>query len=241
MQGIAELGPNPVSAVGNLTRIGSGAFRLHSQRTRRSTTLAEPKNIQWHAGDLSRDDRWKSLQIKGCTMWFTGLSASGKSTIASALELALVRRGVYSYRLDGDNIRHNLNNDLGFSAADRAENIRRIGEVARLFADSGCIALTGFISPYRRDRDLARQTHEKDGLAFIEVFVDTPIEVCEQRDPKGLYKKARAGQLKGFTGIDDPYEPPLKPELVLKTATNSVEQCVRACLELLRARGIAAE
>jgi adenylylsulfate kinase len=170
-------------------------------------------------------------------MWFTGLSASGKSTIASAVENALVRRGLYCYRLDGDNIRHGLNSNLGFSADDRAENIRRIAEVARLFADSGCIALTSFISPYRKDRDHARQIHHADALQFLEVFVDTPIEVCEQRDPKGLYKKARAGQLQGFTGIDDPYEPPLKPELVLKTATMSVEQSVEACLDLLRRQG----
>src|SRR5690606_1867210 len=153
------------------------------------------------------------------TIWFTGLSASGKSTIACALEQVLVQSGMPAYRLDGDNIRHGLNKNLGFSAADRAENIRRIGEVARLFADSGVIALTAFISPYRADRDLAREVHEKDKLGFFEVFVDTPIDVCEQRDPKGLYKKARAGELKGFTGIDDPYEAPAKPELVLKPGT----------------------
>lgn len=202
--------------------------------------MAERKatNIQWHAGELSRDDRWKSLKVRGCTVWFTGLSASGKSTIASALESALIRRGIYCYRLDGDNIRHGLCSDLGFSAQDRAENIRRIGELARLFADSGCIALTGFISPYRRDRDLARHMHEKDGIPFLEVFVDTPIEVCERRDPKGLYKKARAGQLKGFTGVDDPYEPPLKPELILKPETMSVEQSVAACVALLRDKGL---
>jgi adenylylsulfate kinase len=190
-------------------------------------------NIHWHAGNLSRDERWKSLKVKPCTMWFTGLSASGKSTIASALEQTLVARGIHCYRLDGDNIRHGLNKNLGFSADDRAENIRRIGEVAKLFADSGCIALTSFISPYRKDRDQARAIHDKDGIRFIEVFVDTPIDVCEQRDPKGLYKKARAGELKGFTGIDDPYEAPLKAELVLKPATMSVEQSVSACLALL--------
>lgn len=204
-------------------------------------THVKATNIHWHAGALTRDERWGLLKARGATLWFTGLSASGKSTIASALEQVLVQRGVPCYRLDGDNIRFGLNKNLGFSAEDRAENIRRIGEVARLFADSGCIALTSFISPYRRDRDLARELHEKDKagpIPFLEVFVDAPIEVCEQRDPKGLYKKARAGELKGFTGIDDPYEPPLRPELVLKPATMSVEESVRACLDLLADRGI---
>jgi adenylylsulfate kinase len=199
---------------------------------------ATATNIHWHAGNLTRDERWKSLKAKGATLWFTGLSASGKSTIASALEQHLVHQGVHCYRLDGDNIRHGLNKNLGFSADDRAENIRRIGEVAKLFADSGCIALTSFISPYARDRDLARALHDKEGIAFLEVFVDAPIAVCEQRDPKGLYKKARAGELKGFTGIDDPYEAPPKAELVLKPETMSVEQSVAACLDLLKARGL---
>ena len=201
-------------------------------------TAVKATNIHWHEGNLPRAERWKNLNATGATLWFTGLSASGKSTIASALEQVLVQRGVHCYRLDGDNIRMGLNKNLGFSAEDRAENIRRIGEVAKLFADSGCIALTSFISPYRKDRDLCRELHDKDGIAFIEVFVDTPIEVCEQRDPKGLYKKARAGQIKGFTGIDDPYEAPSKPELVLKPGTMSVEESVRACLDLLASRGI---
>lgn len=190
-------------------------------------------NIHWHEGNLTREERWGALKCKGCTMWFTGLSASGKSTIASALEQVLVQRGVPSYRLDGDNIRFGLNNNLGFSAEDRAENIRRIGEVAKLFADAGMVTLTSFISPYTADRDKARAVHEKAGLRFIEVFVDAPIDVCEQRDPKGLYKKARAGEIKGFTGIDDPYEAPAKPELVLKPATMSVEDSVKACLAFL--------
>lgn len=198
-------------------------------------------NIHWHAGNLSREERWANLKSKGATLWFTGLSASGKSTIASALEQHLVSLGIHCYRLDGDNIRFGLNKNLGFSAEDRAENIRRIGEVAKLFADSGCIALTSFISPYRKDRDLCRELHEKDktgAIPFLEVYVDTPIEVCEQRDPKGLYKKARAGEIKGFTGIDDPYEAPSKPELILKPETMSVEQSVAACLDLLRGRGL---
>lgn len=204
-------------------------------------TMQKATNIHWHEGEVSRDERWKALKQKGCVLWFTGLSGSGKSTIACALESALVNLGHHCYRLDGDNIRFGLNKNLGFSAEDRAENIRRIGEVAKLFADSGCVALTSFISPYRKDRDLCRELHEKDktgAMVFIEVFVDTPIDVCEQRDPKGLYKKARAGELKGFTGIDDPYEAPSNPELVLKPATMSVDQCVAACMELLKAKGV---
>lgn len=195
-------------------------------------------NIHWHEGDISRDERWKALGCKGATMWFTGLSACGKSTIACALEQALVNQGVACYRLDGDNIRFGLNKNLGFSAADREENIRRIGEVAKLFADAGIVTLSSFISPYTKDRDAARKAHEDAGLKFIEVFVDTPIEVCEQRDPKGLYKKARAGEIKGFTGIDDPYEAPAKAELVLKPAEHDVKACVNQCLKALADAGL---
>jgi adenylylsulfate kinase len=194
-------------------------------------------NLTWHEGNLTRDERWAALKCKGCTMWFTGLSASGKSTIASALEQVLVQQGINSYRMDGDNIRMGLNANLGFSAEDRAENIRRIGEVAKLFADSGAVALTSFISPYAGDRDNCRTLHENSGLAFIEVFVDCPLEECEKRDPKGLYKKARAGEIKGFTGIDDPYEAPANAELVLKPAEHSVEACVEQCLAMLKERG----
>lgn len=202
--------------------------------------MAETKatNVHWHEGNITRDERWNALRCKGATLWFTGLSASGKSTIAVALEQVLVQMGQPAYRLDGDNIRMGLNKNLGFSAEDRAENIRRIGEVAKLFADSGVIALTSFISPYRADRDLCRELHKNDKLDFIEVFVDTPIDVCEQRDPKGLYKKARAGQIKGFTGIDDPYEAPNSPELVLKPATMSVQDSVDACVDMLKKRGL---
>jgi adenylylsulfate kinase len=227
--------------------------------------VAEQKavNVFWHEGDISRDERWKALKVKGCTLWFTGLSGSGKSTIASALEQALVNRGIFSYRLDGDNVRFGLNAGpkilqethgydekraarfgLGFSAEDRAENIRRIGEVTKLFADSGCISMTSFISPYRKDRDLCRKLHETAKPApipFIEVFVDTPLEVCEKRDPKKLYVKARAdiaaGKNPGFTGLDDPYEAPASPELVLKTADLSVQQSVEKCLALLKSKG----
>jgi len=196
-------------------------------------TATKSTNIHWHAGNLSREERWKSLNSKGCTLWFTGLSASGKSTIASALEQHLVNQGTNCYRLDGDNIRFGLNKNLGFSAEDRAENIRRIGEVAKLFADSGCITLTSFISPYRKDRDLCRELHEKDKLGaipFMEVYCDTPIDVCEQRDPKGLYAKARAGEITNLTGVGAPYEAPLSPEL--KTDPD-LETAVRQVLRLL--------
>jgi len=195
-------------------------------------------NIVWHEGNLKREERWDALKCTGATLWFTGLSASGKSTVASALEQVLVTQGVNSYRLDGDNVRHGLNNNLGFSAEDRTENIRRIGEVAKLFADGGSIALTSFISPYRADRDQARKLHEEAGLKFFEVFVDTPIEVCEQRDPKGLYKKARAGEIKGFTGIDDPYEAPENAELVLKTEGKSIDDCVAEVVRFLGEAGV---
>lgn len=191
-------------------------------------------NITWHEGTVTREERQRALGQKGVTLWMTGLSASGKSTIAVALEQVLVQRGRHAYRLDGDNIRHGLNKNLGFSAADRAENIRRIGEVAKLFADAGLITITSFISPYRADRDLVRKLHADADLPFFEVYVDCDINVAEQRDPKGLYKKARTGELKGFTGIDDPYEAPLDPELHLKTHELSVEQSVLKLLELLQ-------
>ncbi len=195
-------------------------------------------SFRWHEGKLSRDERWQSLGQKGGTLWLTGLSGSGKSTIAVALEQAVVAAGKHAYRLDGDNLRHGLCQDLTLSAADRRENVRRAAEVAKLLADSGTVAIACLISPYAAGRDAARQVHQKDGLTFLEVFVDTPLEVCEARDPKGLYKQARAGQLTGMTGVDDPYEPPVAAELVLKTAEKSLEACVEACLELLRSRGL---
>ncbi|MFG0329656.1 MAG: adenylyl-sulfate kinase [Phycisphaerales bacterium] len=196
------------------------------------------KNIHWHEGEVSREERFKKLGQKGCVMWFTGLSGSGKSTIACALESALVNLGKHVYRLDGDNIRFGLNKNLGFSAEDRTENIRRIGEVAKLFADSGMITLSSFISPYIKDRDEARKTCEEGGLSFIEVYVETPLEVAEERDPKGLYKKARAGEIKGFTGIDDPYEEPKNAELTLNTAELSLDDEVRACVAYLEKNGL---
>lgn len=178
-------------------------------------TQIKATNIHWHEGDISRDERWKALGTQGATLWFTGLSGCGKSTIACALEQALVNEKVPCYRLDGDNVRHGLNKNLGFSAADREENIRRIGEVAKLFADAGVIALSSFISPYTKDRDQARKVHAEAGLPFLEVYVDAPLEVCEQRDPKGLYRQARAGQLPNLSGIGSPYEVPESPDLVV--------------------------
>jgi bifunctional enzyme CysN/CysC len=183
-------------------------------------------NVVWHRGAVDRADRPSA----GATVWFTGLSGSGKSTVAVELERALVAAGRPTYLLDGDNLRHGLNADLGFSAADRSENIRRVGEVARLFADAGVVALVPVISPYRADRDRARSIHEAVGVPFVEVFVDTPLDVCEARDPKGLYAKARAGEIKGFTGIDDPYEAPVHPDLRLTPADG--DPAVQASLVL---------
>jgi bifunctional enzyme CysN/CysC len=170
--------------------------------------------VVWHEGAVARADRGAA----GATVWFTGLSGSGKSTVAVEVERALVAAGRPAYLLDGDNVRHGLNADLGFSAADRTENIRRMGEVARLFADAGVVALVPVISPYRADRQRARGIHQAVGLPFVEVFVDTPLAVCEARDPKGLYARARAGEITGFTGIDDPYEAPESPDLRLTPA-----------------------
>ena len=200
--------------------------------------MAEQKatNITWHEGDVTREEREANLGQKGATLWMTGLSASGKSTIAVALEKVLLARGKHAYRLDGDNIRFGLNRNLGFSAEDRAENIRRIGEVAKLFSDAGIITITSFISPYRRDRDLVRKLHEDVKLPFLEVYVDCPIDEAEKRDSKGLYKKARAGELKGFTGVDDPYEAPERPELVLRSDRLSVAESVVELLGMLERR-----
>ncbi|KAK8138139.1 adenylyl-sulfate kinase [Apiospora sp. TS-2023a] len=201
-------------------------------------------NITWHPS-LSRKERNEFRGQKGMTIWFTGLSASGKSTVATALEQHLLHLGLASYRLDGDNVRFGLNKDLGFSEKDRNENIRRIAEVAKLFADSSCIALTSFISPYKADRQTARELHAAaaagstdEAIPFIEVYVDVPISVAEQRDPKGLYKKARAGEIKDFTGISAPYEAPDHPEIVIKTHENSVEECVAQIVEWLQAKGL---
>jgi len=171
--------------------------------------------VVWHDGAVSRSERTTVTGGAGAVLWFTGLSGSGKSTVAVEVERALIASGRAAYLLDGDNLRHGLNGDLGFSAADRGENVRRVGEVAALFADAGVVAVVPLVSPYRADRDRVRQRVISAGFAFFEVFVDTPLELCEQRDPKGLYAKARAGELTGMTGIDDPYEAPTSPELVL--------------------------
>lgn len=202
--------------------------------------MAEQKatNVHWHSGDIDKEDRYKVLGQKGATIWFTGLSGSGKSTVAVALEKELIRRGKVCYRLDGDNVRLGINKNLGFSAEDRHENIRRIGEVSKLFVDTGVIALSSFISPYRTDRDLVRELHESAGMDFIEVFVDCSLAVAEERDPKGLYKKARAGEIKGFTGIDDPYEEPSTPEVHLHSDEMSVAQELAMLLAELETRDI---
>ncbi len=199
--------------------------------------MAEQKatNITWHGGHIGRKEREALLKQKGATIWLTGLSGSGKSTVAVAAEAELVNRGHLAYVLDGDNVRHGLNKNLGFSPEDRTENIRRIGEVAKLFTDSGVIVFTSFISPYRSDRDEVRALFD-DG-DFLEVHVSTDIETCEERDPKGLYKKARAGEIPEFTGVSAPYEAPEKPELVLDTGKLSVEESVVALIDGLEKLG----
>lgn len=199
-------------------------------------TIQKATNITWHHSSISREDREKLLNQKGVVIWFTGLSASGKSTIAHVVEEKLYDRGILTYVLDGDNIRHGLNKNLGFSPEDREENIRRIGEVGKLFADVGVIAMTAFISPYRADRDNARSLHEAG--KFIEVFVDAPLNVLEDRDPKGLYKKARAGQIPEFTGISAPYEAPENPEIHLDTSKMNIEQCADAVIRYLEQQEI---
>jgi adenylyl-sulfate kinase len=194
-------------------------------------------NVVWQHG-IDRDRRFELLGHGGATVWMTGLPGSGKSTIASGVEAHLLSAGRSAYILDGDNLRHGLNGDLGFSADDRTENIRRVGEVARLFADAGLVAVVPVISPYRAGRDHARRIHEDAGLDFVEVFVDTPIEVCEARDVKGLYAKARAGELTGFTGIDDPYEAPEHADLVVAGDRTTPADGAAAIVEVLIARGV---
>ena len=200
--------------------------------------MAEQKatNIVWHQGAVNRDDREKLNGHKGATVWLTGLSGSGKSTIAVDLEKRLCERGVRTYILDGDNIRHGLNKNLGFSPEDRTENIRRIGEVAKLFTDAGVVAITAFISPYRADRDQVRALMKPGD--FVEIFVDCPVEVCEQRDVKGLYKKARAGEIKEFTGISAPYEAPANAELTIKSHELSVDTAVGKIVDYLTSKGL---
>lgn len=195
-------------------------------------------NITWHA-NLTHEERSGFRKQKGVTVWLTGLSASGKSTIACAMEQSLLAKGLNAYRLDGDNIRFGLNKDLGFSEADRVENIRRIGEVAKLFTDSCCVTVTSFISPYVNDREIARKLHDEAGLPFVEVYVDVPVEVAEQRDPKGLYKKAREGLIKEFTGISAPYEAPESPEVHLRNYDGqSIEQSAKEIIDYLEAKNL---
>jgi adenylylsulfate kinase len=194
--------------------------------------MSKATNITWHSSAVTKEDRRIQNGHGSCVLWFTGLSGSGKSTIANAVSGEVYRQGFNEYVLDGDNIRHGLNSDLGFSDDDRTENIRRIGEVAKLFVDSGAIVTTAFISPFRADRDQVRELFEAG--EFIEVFVDCPIEECEKRDPKQLYAKARRGEIKDFTGIDSPYETPERPEIIIRSDLLSVEEAVQQILGYLK-------
>jgi adenylyl-sulfate kinase len=208
-----------------------------------STPDTASSNITWHRAGLTRAERWGLLGVRGATVWFTGLSASGKSTVAAALERALVEQGRFAVWLDGDNLRHGLCRDLGFSEADRHENIRRVAEVARVLAEAGGVAIVSLVSPYAADRAAARRLHETAAggpIPFYEVHCDASLATCESRDPKGLYRKARAGQITGFTGIDAPYEIPEAPELRLRTGETGIEACVRACVELAAGAGVPA-
>ncbi len=194
-------------------------------------------NVVWQAGQVGRAEREGLLGQKGATLWFTGLSASGKSTLSIATERIMFEMGYLTFILDGDNVRHGLNSNLGFSPEDRAENIRRIGEVSHLFSEAGVLVLTAFISPYRSDRDRVRRMHPEGN--FVEIFVDCPLEVCETRDPKGLYRRARAGEIPEFTGISAPYEPPLAPELAIDTSALDVHACAGRIIDYILERGFA--
>jgi adenylylsulfate kinase len=198
--------------------------------------MQKSTNVHWHEGRVSRGEREGRNGHRGAILWFTGLSGSGKSTLANAVDHRLHELGLSSYVLDGDNVRHGLNGDLGFSPEDRTENIRRIGEVAKLFTDAGTFALTAFISPYREDRDQIRATTDRPD-DFVEIFVSCPLDVCEERDPKGLYVKARAGEIPEFTGISAPYEEPVTAEIVVDTAVSSLDECVDVVLNHLVERG----
>ena len=203
--------------------------------------MSAPKgeNLTWHVGEVDKAARTAAHGHRGAVLWFTGLSGSGKSTIGHRVERMLIERGAFAYVLDGDNIRHGLNSDLGFTPEDRVENIRRIGEVARLFSDAGALVVSAFISPYRKDRDRIRGLMGKG--EFVEVFVDTPLEVCEARDPKGLYKKARAGEISNFTGLDAPYEAPESPEVHLRTADLSIDEAATQVIRYLEQQNILGE
>lgn len=196
-------------------------------------------NVVWHSHEVTKQSRAQQKKQKPCILWFTGLSASGKSTVADALEQKLFEMGHHTYLLDGDNVRHGLNKDLGFSDRERVENIRRIGETAKLFTDAGLIVLSAFISPFRSDRQMVRSLVEK--TEFVEIFMSTPLRVCENRDPKGLYKKARDGQIKNFTGIDSEYEVPVSPEITLNTDESDVNECVNNIIDFLKSNEIIKE
>ncbi len=198
-------------------------------------TTTKATNIVRHEGHVSRDERESKLKQKGVLLWLTGLPSSGKSTIAYTVEHALVNRGHLAYVLDGDNIRFGLNENLGFSAEDRTENIRRIGEVGKLFVDAGLLTLASFVSPYSEDRNAVRELMVEGD--FVEIFIDTPVEICEARDPKGLYKKARTGEIPNFTGVSDPYEVPEKPEMIIKTADRTPEEAAVLIIEMLEKSG----
>ncbi len=195
-------------------------------------------NITFHEGTVTAEERIKNMGQKGATFWFTGLSGSGKSTIAVAVEQVLLNRGNHAYRLDGDNIRMGLNKNLGFSPEDRTENIRRIGEVSKLFADAGVLSIASFISPYAEDREAVRSLHAENNVPYFECHIDCSLEAAEERDPKGLYKKARAGEIKGFTGIDAPYEAPTNADLHLKTHEDDLQTCVAKVIEFIDAQNL---
>ncbi|MBN8210282.1 adenylyl-sulfate kinase [Bacillus sp. NTK071] len=197
--------------------------------------MLEDNNLTWHEGKVMKSDREALKKHKGVVLWFTGLSGSGKSTISVELEKVLYGLGVHTYRLDGDNVRHGLNSDLGFADHDRIENIRRIGEVSRLFVDAGMVTLTAFISPFKRDRDMVRSLFPAG--EFVEIYVKASLEACEKRDPKGLYEKVRKGEISQFTGVDSPYEAPVSPELVVDTEKQTVEEAVDAIVGYLKVNG----
>lgn len=194
--------------------------------------MTESTNIVWHESEVTKKNRQEVNGHKSAILWFTGLSGSGKSTVSVALETALHAKGIHTYRLDGDNVRHGLNKNLGFSPADRTENIRRIGEVSKLMVDAGLFTLTAFISPYQEDREQVREIVESD--EFIEIYVKASLETCEERDPKGLYKKARLGEIKGFTGIDAPYEEPANPEIIIDTNQLNIVESVKVIVTYLK-------
>ncbi|HEY5287835.1 MAG TPA: adenylyl-sulfate kinase [Solirubrobacteraceae bacterium] len=209
---------------------------IASEENRPQGSQEHSPNVRWQRTTLTRSQRWKSLGYAGATIWFTGLPAAGKSTIAAALEERLVSAGRPAFMLDGDNLRHGLNGDLGFNEAARSENVRRTAHVARLLAESGTLAIVSLVSPYAQDREAAASLHHEAELPFLEIFVDAPLQLCEERDPKGLYARARAGKLAGLTGVDAPYEIPLKPDLTLHSGEEAVDDAIERVIEALSSR-----